>query len=87
MKFSTGDNARWAELAGLDTQEPTHNAHQLLTPREAAALLKVNYRTVLDLITMGELRASRIGRLFRINRNEIARYLRSTEVQSPWANR
>ncbi|MCH7859884.1 MAG: helix-turn-helix domain-containing protein, partial [Candidatus Marinimicrobia bacterium] len=84
MKFSSGPSPIWAELAGLSPAEPAPKEHQLLTPREAAELLRLNYRTVLDLITMGELRASRIGRVFRINRNEISRYLRSTEVQSPW---
>ena len=85
MKFSTGPNPIWAELAGIIPPAPTPKEHQLLTPREAADLLRVNYRTVLDLIAMGELRASRIGRIFRINRNEIPRYLKSTEVESPWA--
>ena len=86
MKFSTGNHALWAELAGIKPSEPAPKEPQLLTAQEAAALLRVNYRTVLDLITMGELRASRIGRLLRIRREEIARYLRSTQVQSPWSN-
>ena len=85
MKFSTGPNPIWAELAGQSPPEQPPKEHQLLTPQEAAALLRVNYRTVLDLIAMGELRASRIGRIFRIKRNEISRYLKSTEVESPWA--
>lgn len=85
MKFSTGPNPIWAELAGIIPPQPAPKEPQLLTPREAAALLRVNYRTVLDLITVGELRASRVGRLFRIRREEIARYLRSTQVESPWA--
>ena len=86
MKFSTGNHALWAELAGIKHSEPVPKEPQLLTAQEAAALLRVNYRTVLDLITKGELRASRIGRLLRIRREEIARYLRSTQVQSPWSN-
>ena len=85
MKFSTGDHPLWAELAGIKPPDPAPKEHQLLTPQEAAALLRVNYRTVLDLISMGELRASRIGRIFRIKRSEISRYLKSTEVESPWA--
>ena len=87
MKFTAGDGGVWAELAGLKPSNPAPKEHQLLTPREAAAHLRVHYRTVLDLIALGELRASRTGRVFRINRNEISRYLRSTEVQTPWANR
>lgn len=50
---------------------------ELLTPKEVANILKVNYRKVLDMIALGELRAYRIGRVFRIPESEVYRYLQS----------
>ena len=57
-----------------------------LTPKEVAKILKVNYRKVLDLIVGGELKAYRVGRMFRIPRRELQRYLRSVRVETPWEN-
>ena len=54
---------------------------QLLTPKEVAKLLRVNYRKVLDLIALGDLRAYKVGGVFRICEEEITRYLRSVEVE------
>ena len=59
---------------------------ELMTPREVAAYLRTGYRRVLDLIALGELRAYRIGRVFRISREDLQRYLKSTRVESPWSN-
>lgn len=55
-----------------------------LTPKEVSKILKVNYRKVLDLIAEGELKAYRVGRMFRIPRHELQRYLRSVRVETPW---
>lgn len=57
---------------------------ELLTPKEVAAILRTGYRRILDLIALGELRAFRIGRVFRISREDLRRYLESTRVESPW---
>lgn len=58
----------------------------LLTPNEVANILKINYRKVLDLIALGELPACRIGRVFRIPKEDLSRYIHSVKVASPWSN-
>ncbi|MCH8836261.1 MAG: helix-turn-helix domain-containing protein [Candidatus Marinimicrobia bacterium] len=55
---------------------------ELLTPKEVANILKVNYRKVLDMIALGELRAYRIGRVFRIAESEVYRYLQSVQIET-----
>lgn len=65
-------------------QKDSRKIADLLTPSEAAGILRIGYRRVLDLIALGELRAYRIGRVFRISRVELYRYLESTRVESPW---
>lgn len=55
---------------------------ELLTPKEVANILKVNYRKVLDMIALGELRAYRIGRVFRISEGEVYRYLKSVKIET-----
>jgi len=59
----------------------------LLTPKEVADILRINYRKVLDLIALGDLRAYRVGRVFRVSRNDLLRYMQSARVHSPWGNR
>jgi excisionase family DNA binding protein len=49
------------------------NGAEWLTAREAAELLRVNYRTVLDAVHAGELPAVRVGRAVRISRRALQR--------------
>lgn len=42
-----------------------------LTPKEVAALLKMSYRTVLDLLKRGRIRYARLGRRFFIHKDHI----------------
>ena len=44
---------------------------ELYTPKQVAKLLKVSYRRVLDMIALGEIKAYRIGGVFRISEREI----------------
>ncbi len=46
-----------------------------LTPQEVAALLRVTRETIYDLLHRGDLAAVRVGRLWRIRPEAIARYL------------
>lgn len=57
---------------------------ELLTAQEVAKLLKVNYRKVLDLIAAGELKAHKVGRVFRVRQKDLDTYLRSAKVQTIW---
>ena len=59
---------------------------ELLTPAEVAKILKIHYRGVLDLIHLGKLMGYRIGRQYRISREDLRSYMESTRVESPWGN-
>lgn len=65
-------------------KKDSQNEVDLLTPKEAAAILRIGYRRVLDLIVLGEIRAHRIGHVFRISKIDLYRYLESTRFESPW---
>lgn len=52
----------------------------LLTVQEVAALTRVSTMTVYRLIKRGELRAVRVGRSYRIRRQDLIKYLLSTST-------
>ena len=56
-------------------ENETNTTPQLLTPREAAEVLKVHYLTVLKLLNEGRLPGLRVGGQWRINRDELIRAL------------
>ena len=45
------------------------------SPKEVSDILKLNYRTILDLIVMGELPAIRIGKQYRISEDDLFRFI------------
>ena len=47
----------------------------LFTPQEVSKILKVGYRTVLDLIHLGKMDSIKIGRKFRITQTSLNKYL------------
>ena len=56
----------------------------LLTVHQVAELLGVRYRSVLDLIHLGQLRAFKIGRNYRIAEEDLRRYLGSVRLHLDW---
>ncbi len=48
---------------------------EVLTPDEAAELLKVSKKTVLRRARLGELPAAKVGRAWRFRRSELLAYL------------
>ena len=50
--------------------------------KELSSILKLNYRTILDLIATGELQAYRIGRVFRISTIQLNDFLKSKEIKT-----
>jgi excisionase family DNA binding protein len=52
----------------------------LLTPEEAAHVLRVGRTTIYALMMAGELRAIHIGRSCRLSRAELERYVRRLEA-------
>ena len=56
-------------------------AQEVYTLQETAAILKVTTRTVRNWIKKGLIRASKLGRIWRIRREEIDRLLRRSEPE------
>ena len=55
---------------------------QYLSPRQVAELLGVSTKTVSRRIADGEIRASRIGRLLRIEAAEVPRYVDRNAIRA-----
>ena len=55
----------------------------LLTPEEAARVLRVGRTTVYALLKAGDLTPVRIGRSCRLSRAELERYVKQLEARSP----
>ncbi len=51
------------------------NTHQLLTVREACAIARVSDHHIRDLCARGEIKAVKIGNLWRINRASFMAYM------------
>ena len=65
---------------------PTGNP-LLLTPEEAATVLRIGRTTMYALMKAGDLRPVHIGRSCRISRAELERYVRRLEAPEPIAAR
>lgn len=70
----------------LDHLAPTPDAGlggggpDLLTVSEVARYLRVSSMTVYRLLDRGELQGSRVGRAYRVSRDDLAAYLDATKV-------
>ena len=67
-------------------QEPVSSDPLLLTPEEAATVLRLGRTTVYALMKAGDLRPVHIGRSCRISRAELERYVRRLETPPPSAS-
>jgi excisionase family DNA binding protein len=68
-------------------REPVPRDPLLLTPEEAATVLRLGRTTVYALMKAGELRAVHIGRSCRLSRSELERYVRGLEAPRTTATR
>ncbi len=69
-------------------REPVSSDPLLLTPEEAATVLRLGRTTVYALMKAGELHAVHIGRSCRLSRAELERYVRRLEARrAPRRNR
>ena len=62
---------------------PLSRDRLLLTPEEAAEVLRVGRTTIYALMKAGELHGIHIGRSCRISRAELERYVRHMETPKP----
>ena len=67
-------------------QEPVSSDPLLLTPEEAATVLRLGRTTVYALMKAGDLHPVHIGRSCRISRAELERYVRRLEAPPPSAS-
>lgn len=68
-------------------QDEPVNDRLLLTPEEAAQVLRLGRTTIYALMKAGDLRAVHIGRSCRISRAELERYVRRLETSQPIPSR
>jgi excisionase family DNA binding protein len=59
----------------------TDRVPEIMTPEQAAAYLQVNRETIYRYIRQGKLRASRLGRTYRIPRQSVELLLWTTRVR------
>ena len=57
---------------------------KLLTPKEVAKILQLRYNKILEMIHLGELKAIRIGKSFRITEYDLHEFIESNRVKSIW---
>ncbi len=55
---------------------------EFLTLEEVADLLGVNYQLIYRLVRKGDLRAARLGRVYRVERSDLDAYLESSKQAS-----
>lgn len=55
--------------------------HEFLTAEEVAEILKVNIMTIYRYIKAGKLRAYKLGKNFRIEKNEFETFLKKTSTK------
>lgn len=63
--------------------EPVPSERLLLTPEEAAEVLRVGRTTIYALMKAGDLHGIHIGRSCRLSRAELERYVRNMEAPEP----
>jgi len=60
---------------------------QFLTPKEVADKLQVSYRKILDLVQLGQIKAVKIGSIYRIPESAINHYIHKHEFNSYWKDK
>ena len=62
----------------------TNTKKQLLTPKQVAEKLQIHYQKVLEFKVMGELKAYKIGGVYRIEPGELFEFLQKKKYKSYW---
>ncbi len=70
------------QIVGLNMQ--TNTKKQLLTPKQVSEKLQIHYRKVLEFIIMGELKAYKIGGVYRIEPGDLFDFLQKKKYKSFW---
>jgi excisionase family DNA binding protein len=75
MVFESASDPRARSRAPARALAPLGPGDRLLSPRQAAELFGVSLRTIRRLVTSGELRCVRVGRLVRFHPGDVSRWL------------
>ena len=62
----------------------TNIKNQLLSPKQVAEKLQIYYQKVLEFIVLGELKAYKIGGVYRIEPGELFEFLQKKKYKSYW---
>ena len=57
---------------------------KLLTPKEIASLLQLGHTKILELIKLGQLKAIKIGKSFRITKYDLHDFIEKNRYHSTW---
>ena len=57
---------------------------KLLTPKEIASLLQLRYAKILELIKLGQLKAIKIEKSFRITKYDLHDFIEKNRYNSHW---
>ena len=57
---------------------------KLLTPKEISSLLRLRYAKILELIKLGQLKAIKIGKSFRITKYDLHDFIEKNRYNSHW---
>ena len=68
----------------MEQTEKNHNNDRLLTPVEVAKILMVSRAYAYELIRKGEIRHIKIGRLRRVRRCDLDKYLETHIIPFQW---
>ena len=52
------------------------------TAMEVSKMLKINYRRVLDEITLGRLSAFKVGKQYRVTQSSLSSYIQDNKVEN-----
>lgn len=66
------------QIMAAERHDPDLGRVQFLTVAEVAAMMRVSKMTVYRLVHAGEMPAARVGRSFRVPRQAVEEYLRSS---------
>ena len=51
------------------------------TAHEVSKMMKINYRMVLDEITLGRLSAFKVGKQYRVTESSLSRYIQDNTIE------
>ena len=70
-------NLSWVRVLAASTAPAAGAMPEIMTPSEAAAILRVSEEDVIAAITAGDLKAKKLGSAYRISKTALEEFLKS----------